>query len=162
MASKNITLIGAVAVASAGAFFAGRMTAPGSNSSSGAGSDAALAGKVSSRSGGGADQADGTAGRRDGGAGRESGKGNASVRGEKAMAKMQELMLVTDPMERNKAWLDFLNKMDPAEFEGVVADFRNSGLTDTRMAEYSMLLTAWAKKDPLQALAYAASPATRS
>jgi hypothetical protein len=68
---------------------------------------------------------------------------------------MQELMLLTDPMERNKAWLDYLNKMDPTEFEAVVADFRGSGLTDTRMAEYSMLLTAWAKRDPLQALAYA-------
>ena len=156
MASRNLTLIGAVAVASAGAFFAGRMTAPGNGSSSTRGSDSVLAGKASGRSGGGSDQADGLSGRRDGGRGDSSkGKDSAATRGEKSIAKMQELMLVTDPMERNKAWLDYLNKMDPAEFEAVVADFRGSGLTNTRMAEYSMLLTAWAKRDPMQALAYA-------
>lgn len=157
MASRNLTLIGAVAVASAGAFIAGRMTAPGAGSNSGRGADAALAGKAGSRGAGAFDPADGTSGRRDGGrdSGKAKDKDSAATRGEKAIAKMQELMLLTDPLERNKAWLDFLNKMDPAEFEGVVADFRGSGLTDAHMAEYSMLLTAWAKRDPLQALAYA-------
>ena len=64
-------------------------------------------------------------------------------------------MRLTDPMERNKAWMDFVNSIDPAEFESVVASFRELGMTNSRMTEYSMLLSAWAKKDPLQALAYA-------
>ncbi|WP_367873843.1 hypothetical protein [Luteolibacter sp. Populi] len=150
MSSRNLTLIGAVVVASAGAFFAGRMTAPSGNEPA-SGSAGTMPGKVSSR--GGAGESSETA-RRDGAA-RDAAKGPASARGEKALAKMQELMLVTDPMERSKAWLDYINTIDPAEFESVVASFRSSGLTDTRMAEYSMLLTAWAKKDPMQALAYA-------
>ncbi|WP_035614550.1 hypothetical protein [Haloferula sp. BvORR071] len=155
MASRNLTLIGAVAVASAGAFFAGRMTAPAGAAASGGGQNGALSGKAASRSAGG--EQDGAAGRREGAAGRDASRkdGGASNRGEKAIAKMHDLMLVTDPMARSKAWLDFLNTVDPSEFESVVADFRGSGMTDTRMSEYSMLLTAWAKRDPLQALAYA-------
>ncbi|WP_226895631.1 hypothetical protein, partial [Luteolibacter marinus] len=66
-----------------------------------------------------------------------------------------ELMRTADPIARNAAWLDFINSIDPAEFESVVASFRAMGMTDTRMTEYAMLLSAWAKEDPLQALAYA-------
>jgi hypothetical protein len=83
-----------------------------------------------------------------------SSKGGA-VRGEEALAKMEKLMRTTDPIERSKAWLDFVNSVDPSEFESVVASFRSLGMTESRMTEYSMLLSAWAKKDPMQALEYA-------
>jgi hypothetical protein len=64
-------------------------------------------------------------------------------------------MRTTDPIERTRAWLDFVNSIDPSEFESVVASFRALGMTDSRMTEYSMLLSAWGKKDPITALAYA-------
>ena len=150
--SRTLTLVGAVAVASAGAFFAGRMTAPANGGGDRSAADATLSGKAGSRSGG-AEVSEAGSSRQASG-GREAGKGTAN-RGEKAIARMEELMRLTDPMERSKAWLDFINTIDPAEFESVIASFRGQGLTNTRMAEYSMLLTAWAKKDPLQALAYA-------
>jgi hypothetical protein len=153
MSSRTLTLVGAVAVASAGAFFAGRMTAPTAGGGDRGAADAALSGTAGVR-GGGAESADAAAGNRRAAGEREVTKGSAN-RGEKAIARMEELMRLTDPMERSKAWLDFINTIDPAEFESVVASFRGQGLTDTRMSEYSMLLTAWAKKDPLQALAYA-------
>lgn len=152
MSSRTLTLVGAVAVASAGAFFAGRMTASGPAAGEHAAADAALSAKSGAR-GSGAD-GDAAGGRRFGGD-RDAKDKAASNRGEKAIARMEEVMRLTDPMERSKAWLDFINTIDPAEFESVVASFRGQGLTNTRMAEYSMLLTAWAKKDPLQALAYA-------
>jgi len=148
---RNLTLAGALIVASAGAFFAGRMTAPGAGGAA-ASADHAQSRKISSR-GDGADDAAGATGRR--AAGERTGAKASSVQGAKAIAKMEELMRVTDPMERSKAWLDFINSIDPSEFESVVASFRDLGLTDSRMSEYSMLLSAWAKKDPLQALAYA-------
>ena len=152
MSSRTLTLVGAVVVASAGAFFVGRMTAPAGGGFDGS-ADAALSGKTAVR-GSGTETSDAPGGSRRPSGEREAGRGAAN-RGEKAIARMEELMRLTDPMERSKAWLDFINTIDPAEFESVVASFRGQGLTDTRMSEYSMLLTAWAKKDPLQALAYA-------
>jgi hypothetical protein len=150
--SRTITLVGAVVVASAGAFFAGRMTAPATAGGEHSAADASLPGKTGTR-GSEADSVAASPNRRFS-PDREGTKASAN-RGEKAIARMEELMRLTDPMERSKAWLDFINTIDPAEFESVVASFRGQGLTDSRMSEYSMLLTAWAKKDPLQALAYA-------
>ncbi|MFC7336906.1 hypothetical protein ACFQY0_06935 [Haloferula chungangensis] len=72
-----------------------------------------------------------------------------------AVAEMKRIMETVDPLARAQAWLDFVNTLDPDQFESVVADFRDSGLTRENMSEYSMLLTAWAKTDPLQALDYA-------
>lgn len=155
MSSKNrtLTLVGAFAVASAGAFFAGRMTAPGTadaaSSEKGGGN---LPSKVSDRGGFGESGEAGSTRRSL--AERAAGKSTA-VRGEEALAKLEALMRTTDPIERSKAWLDFVNAIDPSEFESVVASFRALGMTESRMTEYSMLLSAWAKKDPLQALEYA-------
>lgn len=154
MSSKNrtLTLAGAFAVAAAGSFMAGRMTAP-EGGSTAANSEAGgnLPTKSSAR--GGSDESTGGNARRSL-AERLAAKGGA-VRGEEALAKMEALMRTTDPIERSKAWLDFVNSIDPSEFESVVASFRSLGMTESRMTEYSMLLSAWAKKDPMQALDYA-------
>jgi hypothetical protein len=155
MSSQNrtLTMAGAIVVASAGAFFAGRMTAPSSPSGGTAGdSEAALSSKISSRGGDASSAPDGSPARRlaDRSANREK-----SGKGEEALAKMETLMRTTDPIERTRAWLDFVNSIAPSEFESVVASFRSLGMTDTRMTEYAMLLSAWGKTDPLQALAYA-------
>jgi len=148
--NRNLILAGAVLLTGTGAFFAGRMTAP-ETSGPGRTTDTTPAGKASLRSGSSEGERAGTRrdadprGERQGGVSRE----------EEALAKMEEMMRLTDPMERNKAWMDFINSIDPAEFESVVASFRGLGMTNSRMTEYSMLLSAWAKKDPMQALAYA-------
>ena len=153
MTSKNLTLAGAILVASSGAFIAGRMTAPDpAATASSAAADQALRTKVSSRGGDSDESAAGS--RRTRNSSREDGK-SAANRGARALAKMEALMRTVDPIERNAAWLDFINSVDPSEFESVVASFRALGMTDTRMTEYAMLLSAWAKTDPLQALAYA-------
>ncbi|MDP0490619.1 MAG: hypothetical protein Q7Q71_06180 [Verrucomicrobiota bacterium JB023] len=60
-----------------------------------------------------------------------------------------------DPIERANALIALIDTLGPDEFEGVVDAFRELGMTDERRAEYAMLLTAWAKVAPLEALAYA-------
>ena len=72
-----------------------------------------------------------------------------------AVDEMKRIISTVDPLSRAQAWLDFINTLEPDQFEGVVAEFRDSGFTRENMGEYGMLLTAWAKTDPLQALDYA-------
>ncbi|MCW1884786.1 hypothetical protein OKA04_08605 [Luteolibacter flavescens] len=157
MSSKNsnLTLVGAIVVASAGAFVAGRMTAPDAAeiaaAENGSGS---LSSKTSSRGGLGG-ESDAGSPRRSLAERAASAKGGSNLSGEEARAKMEALMRTTDPIERSKAWLEFVNSVTPGEFESVVASFRSLGMTESRMTEYSMLLSAWAKSDPLQALEYA-------
>lgn len=153
MTSKNLTLAGALILASSGAFIAGRISAPDAGDSDAitAADGTTLSTRVSSRATG-SEEGSASSSRRNRSA---RDVGSSSTRGAEALAKMEALMRTTDPIERNKAWLDFINSVDPSEFESVVASFRALGMTDARMTEYAMLLSAWAKKDPLQALAYA-------
>ena len=60
-----------------------------------------------------------------------------------------------DAIERNNALLALIDSLDPGDFASVVASFRELGITRQRQGEYEMLLTAWAKVDPSQALDYA-------
>jgi hypothetical protein len=60
-----------------------------------------------------------------------------------------------DPTTRASDIIALINTLGPNDFQQVVADFRAQGITKERMGEYSMLLHAWAKVDPLGALDYA-------
>jgi hypothetical protein len=60
-----------------------------------------------------------------------------------------------NPLDRNRALLAFIDQLGPGDFEAAVAQFRSLGITDSRFGEYALLLSAWAKTDPLAALAYA-------
>jgi hypothetical protein len=61
---------------------------------------------------------------------------------------------IADPVERSRSLLNFIEGLSPDQFEAAIADFRASGMARERRAEYSMLLQAWGKVDPLAALAY--------
>ena len=50
--------------------------------------------------------------------------------------------------------LSLIDSLSPDEFESTVADFRALGMTSERMSEYSMLLHAWGKVNPLKAISY--------
>jgi hypothetical protein len=71
------------------------------------------------------------------------------------LARLESIMRGENPLDRNRALLAFIDQLAPGDFEGAVAHFRSLGLTDGRMGEYSLLLSAWAQADPLSALAYA-------
>ncbi len=147
MKNRNLTLAGALVVASAGAFVAGRLSVPDAAATSAKENASPVPSRIV-RAGG----ADAEAARREGGADRSS---RVARRGEDTLAAMERIARTVDPLERTQAWLDYVNTLDPTEFESVVASFRALGLTDSRMGEYSMLLAAWAKNDPLAALDYA-------
>jgi hypothetical protein len=60
-----------------------------------------------------------------------------------------------DPIARASDLLKLIGTLGASDFQAVVADFRDLGITRERMGEYGMLLHAWAKVDPLGALDYA-------
>jgi hypothetical protein len=65
-----------------------------------------------------------------------------------------------NPLDRNRALLAFIDQLGPGDFEAAVAQFRSLGITDSRFGEYALLLSAWAKADPLAALDYAKANTT--
>lgn len=149
--NRTLTTAGVVAVASAAAFFAGRITAPPSTNGGAVGiSERAVATKASARG-------DAATPRRlaDRSGTREKTRGKGTI------AKMEELLRGTDPTERSRAWLDFVNSLDPAEFESVVTSLRALKETSSFnnvfsvQTEYEVLLSAWSKQDPLRAFDYA-------
>jgi hypothetical protein len=72
-----------------------------------------------------------------------------------ALDRLADLQKITDPMERARQWLLLVDSLKPEEFEAFVAAYRAEGISPDRMSEYAVLLTAWAKVDPLTALDYA-------
>jgi hypothetical protein len=83
---------------------------------------------------------------------RESGK--TLLMAEK-LQRMEAIMRGENPLDRSRALLALIDQLGPGDFEAVVAQFRALGITQNRLGEYSMLLSAWAKADPLGALEYA-------
>ncbi|NJM38345.1 MAG: hypothetical protein HC845_11075 [Akkermansiaceae bacterium] len=71
------------------------------------------------------------------------------------MARLGEIIRGEDALSRTRSLLDLIDKLAPRDFEEAVAHFRSLGMTQDRMGEYSMLLTAWAQVDPVSALTYA-------
>lgn len=70
------------------------------------------------------------------------------------LENMEEIVRGENALARSRAMLDWIDSLAPEDFEAAVDRFRSLGLTDARMGEYSMLLTAWAEVDPVSALAY--------
>lgn len=70
-------------------------------------------------------------------------------------ARMRDALDQPDTVDRTRAWLDFLDQLSPGEFLDVIASFREGGVPEDRMGEYAMLLSAWARIDPIAALDYA-------
>ncbi len=74
---------------------------------------------------------------------------------ESASEEMARILAGADPISRAQAWLDFVNSLGADEFESVIAEMRERGLQTANMEAYALILTAWAKVDPLAALDYA-------
>ncbi len=70
------------------------------------------------------------------------------------LVNMEEIVRGENALQRGRAMLEWIDSLAPEEFEAAVARFRSLGLTEARMGEYAMLLTAWAQVDPVNALAY--------
>lgn len=70
------------------------------------------------------------------------------------LAGMEDIIRGENALDRGRAMLSWIDSLAPEEFESAVERFRSLGLTEARMGEYAMLLTAWAELDPTAALAY--------
>ena len=82
--------------------------------------------------------------------------GNSSTKGQvDPLQRLAEISDISDPLDRTRQWIQFIDGLSESEFEGVVAQMRESGQSQENMEEYAMLLTAWAKVNPLAALDYA-------
>jgi hypothetical protein len=68
---------------------------------------------------------------------------------------MRALSEINDPLERARLWLQLVDSLSPDQFQDFVAAFRADGIPSERMGDYSMLLSAWAKVNPQEALDYA-------
>lgn len=155
MKPSSFTTIAALAVIGAGCFMAGRITSsdPGkaatgeetsgvSRSTRAAGSSAADAGASSTRRSTRSERPDRAITKSGGSSADQSARLEAIVRGE-------------NPLDRSRALLALIDQLAPGDFEETVARFRALGITESRFGEYAMLLSAWAKADPLAALKYA-------
>jgi hypothetical protein len=78
----------------------------------------------------------------------------SSANMDERLAKMEEIVRGENALDRSRAMLSWIDSLAPSEFADAVARFRSLGLTQERMGEYAMLLTAWAEVDPMAALAY--------
>lgn len=70
------------------------------------------------------------------------------------LADISEISRLTDPLERSRKMLNFIENLSPDQFESVVAELRATGMAGERINEYTMLLRAWGQIDPQAALAY--------
>ena len=151
MKPQSLTLLAALVLIGVGGFMAGRISAPASSVV--ADPDGANDRK-SSRPFGltTGDSASGPIDRKSPHAERP---GRAAGTSAERLAKLEAIMRGENPLDRNRALLAFIDQLGPGDFEDAVAQFRKMGITDQRFGEYALLLSAWAKVDPLAALSYA-------
>ncbi len=142
-----LTLALMVGVIGAVGFFAGRLSSQEADARSIAVGDELRATRPPTRM----DRADGPAGTGP----RSVAERDRTENSEQRRARIEEIMRGENSLDRNRALLAFIDGLAPHEFEDAVAHFRSLGLTDNRMGEYALLLTAWAKLDPTAALVYA-------
>ncbi len=73
-----------------------------------------------------------------------------------AVQRMTEIVRIGDPLERQSALMDLINRLGPGEFAAVADQFREMDHFGNSRGEYDLILRGWAKADPLGALEYAA------
>lgn len=153
MKSNFATTAAAVAVIGAGAFLAGRSSVSSNQDTQTAKDKAAT---LSSRASGSTASSGESGGRSPRSTtGRTSSANAQPGTKEERLAKLESIIRGDDALARNRAFLAYLGQLDPAEIKDAVDKFRGLGITQERFSEYSLLLTVWAKSDPLAALAYA-------
>ncbi len=131
-----------------GGFFAGRMTSPGSPADRNAVADSnpksRAASPMSSAAAAGGDKSRAVRSER-------AGTGSLQVR----LKRLETIVQGENALDRNRALLAYIDQLAPDDFEDAVEHFRSLDLGDDRNGEFALLLSAWAKLDPLTAISYA-------
>ncbi len=76
---------------------------------------------------------------------------------EPATERLANIIRIGDPLERQAALMELLNRLGPDEFAAVAEQYRNSDHYGRSSGEYDLILRSWAKADPLGALEYTAA-----
>ena len=71
------------------------------------------------------------------------------------LERMRNALGSGDLLDRTRAWLNFIDRLDADEFESVVAAYQSEGVGRDETGLYAMLLAGWAKMDPFAALDFA-------
>lgn len=71
------------------------------------------------------------------------------------LARLESIVRGENSYERTRELLAFVDRIAPDDFQSVIDHFRNLGITEGRLGEYGLILSAWAKLDPYAALTYA-------
>jgi len=79
----------------------------------------------------------------------EARNGSKSVEGD-----IKAIMESTSRLDRTQRLLAFLDRLPSEQFAGVYEEFRNSPSANLRGSERSLILQAWAERDPNAALAF--------
>lgn len=142
-----LTILAALIVIGAGAFMAGRVSSPGP-----------AANAVNERESTRPSRASGISSASESAAERMRRTKQTERRSESTterLARLENIIRGVNPLDRSRALLAFIDQLAPGDFEEAVAHFRSLGMTEDRMGEYGLLLSAWAKADPLAALSFA-------
>ena len=149
MKLKSTTTFAAILLVGVGGFMAGRVSSPGVSADVKSGPDKTYASRNASKD----PAADDASARKISRASKKELPGKSTAKSR--LAKLETIVRGENPLERNRNLMAFLDSLGPGDFEEAVAHFRSLGMTQDRMGEYSLLLTAWAQADPLAALTYA-------
>lgn len=151
MKPPTLALVGLL-VAGAGGFYAGRLSSPSGESKdvdSTATSPRSQRESTSSPSRGEASSSNNTS--------RSLAEKRARTGGfpASAVARLGTIVRNEDALDRYRSMLSFIDGLAAEDYEAAISEFRSMGMTEQRFGEYAMLLSAWAKADPISALAYA-------
>ena len=69
--------------------------------------------------------------------------------------RLAEITRLGDPLERQAALMDLINRLGPDEFAAVAEEYRNTDRYGDSDGEFDLIMRGWAKADPLGALDYA-------
>jgi hypothetical protein len=145
--------IAGLLVAGAGGFFAGRMSSPSGETADQAGPAASP--RAQREAAALARAADGTASADRTPRSLAERRARAGTSSPYAATRLDSIVRNENALDRYRLMLSFIDGLAPDDFEAAVSEFRGMGMTGQRFGEYSMLLSAWAKVDPIGALAYA-------
>jgi hypothetical protein len=74
--------------------------------------------------------------------------------GTTAVDRLANIIRITDPTDRQRALMDLVDTLGPAEFAAVAEQYRGLDHLDESRGGYDLILRGWAKADPLAALEY--------
>jgi hypothetical protein len=68
--------------------------------------------------------------------------------------RLADIVKIADPVDRQRALLDLIDQLAPSEFANIADQFRELDHLDDSRGEYALILSRWAKQNPLEALQY--------